>query len=253
MATSEPETNQEKEKQVRLEIGAIALVDVLGFKNAIKGSRARETLKLWEHFQEHIRAAGSTMHNYWKEDWAAPGDQSTPPETSGLIFSDTLALTLVHKSGKQDPIVLLGQSLVHPVAEAIAMGLLVRGAIGYGEFGSNGQTLIGAGVAEVADWYEASDWVGIHLAPSAVESVERSLGSTTGSTPVFARYDVPIRGGSPLRSWFALDWPRRFGPGYSAKELLRDCPHELEGEKFKDLVVSQLRPRAQMPPDVARK
>lgn len=57
---------------------------------------------------------------------------------------------------------------------SIEQQIPLRGATSVGDYqiDQDGNTFVGRGVDEVASWYEQGDWIGVHLTPSALFSVD---------------------------------------------------------------------------------
>jgi hypothetical protein len=92
------------------------------------------------------------------------------PKFSGLnpriwILSDTIFFTTYGEAQTVLPFHI--QMTVHLLSFYFVSELSVRGAIGYGLFSSMGNTLVGPAVDEVASWYEAVEWIGAVLTPTA--------------------------------------------------------------------------------------
>jgi hypothetical protein len=88
--------------------------------------------------------------------------------------------------------------------EALKHGLLLRGAISYGDFYhiSDRNMILGPAVDEVADWYETSDWAGIHLTPSGLyrysfenyDYYDELEGNEPLCDSVAVAYPIPLKG-----------------------------------------------------------
>jgi hypothetical protein len=53
------------------------------------------------------------------------------------------------------------------IPRSIDQGIPVRGATSYGEFETTDNIFVGKAIDEAAAWHEQSDWIGVHLTPSA--------------------------------------------------------------------------------------
>jgi hypothetical protein len=89
-------------------------------------------------------------------------------------------------------------------------GLLFPGAAALGSFrvdeGTN--TVMGDAVTDTAQWYEASEWIGVHFTPRSCLELS-SMYEATSSNRRWAmfHYDVPLRDGRTLNA-YAINWPK---------------------------------------------
>ncbi len=109
------------------------------------------------------------------------------------------------------------------IASAFTKGIPLRGAISYGSFYIENERnarydslLIGPAVDEVASWYEAADWIGSLLTPSA--SFRWNQEGSKGSIYV-VEYAVPIKG-QGRQTTRCVDWIRYVPKGLLSKGFL---------------------------------
>lgn len=121
------------------------------------------------------------------------GADTTPPEPGDLADLIPLLNDVIYKS------------LQH--------GLMLRGAVAYGEWFRDEQTILGEAVAEAATWYEQADWLGLVVTPGLSLFVDHlGMRSAPDKLPKLVPYDVPLsrsRGGGKLRM-LTLPWPQRY-------------------------------------------
>jgi hypothetical protein len=92
------------------------------------------------------------------------------------------------------------------VAFGLEKGLPIRGAVGYGPYLLEGTILVGQAVDEVAAWYESTEWIGVHLTPSA--ALRKGTEPLTKlQKTIYHSYPIPVKVGKPIRS-LAVAWPR---------------------------------------------
>lgn len=75
------------------------------------------------------------------------------------------------------------------VANALAVGLLIRGAINRGYFERRENIFLGPAIDEVASWYEFADWIGVIQTPSAYFASINPCGDEFK----MIEYDVPLK------------------------------------------------------------
>ena len=85
-------------------------------------------------------------------------------------ISDTIGI-FTHASGTNseisDIIDIHGEICQWLIPQSIESEIPVRGAISFGEFQIFDQIFVGKAIDEAASWHEQSDWIGVHLTPSA--------------------------------------------------------------------------------------
>jgi hypothetical protein len=69
---------------------------------------------------------------------------------------------------------------------------------------------MGDAVTDAAQWYEQSDWIGVHFTPRSFIELQRIVDvSDDKKAWAFIRYDVPLHDHSVLRT-YAINWPKIF-------------------------------------------
>lgn len=83
-------------------------------------------------------------------------------------ISDTIALfSFCFKSEIPTAIEIHGELWAWLIPESIDSEIPVRGATSFGEFEIRDSIFVGKAIDEAASWHEQSDWIGVHLTPSA--------------------------------------------------------------------------------------
>lgn len=85
-------------------------------------------------------------------------------------ISDTIGIFTYatgNNSEISDVIDIHGEICQWLVPKSIEAEIPVRGAIAFGEFQISDQIFVGKAVDEAASWHEQTDWIGVHLTPSA--------------------------------------------------------------------------------------
>lgn len=186
--------------------GAIAILDILGFKS--------RTQRLSPQQVCDTVIGGLIGLMQWGEERFAHDLRRTPSSrVESLYFADTLALLLERRDGTihEDAGVVM-ESMVFVcqlvAAGSIILGVPVRGAIAYGEGLVCRDPLfyIGEAFLDAHNLEERQDWAGISLCDSALGLVEQNDVRTT-------QWDVPTkipRDGAEVRKTEqrrAIDWP----------------------------------------------
>lgn len=185
--------------------GVVTFLDVLGWKGVY--SRNRNALSSLTRLIDGARLQAE------KHRGLVNGN------TEVKSISDTIAiLTSCPDEESSMAIGIHGHLCQWLIPESIQAELPMRGAISYGEFESQDNVFVGKAVDEAAAWYEQSDWIGVHLTPSA-----DYVFSPTSQTGRWLLYRPPTK----IRmDWdtHCVDWTaewvdRHLGPANIKKKL----------------------------------
>lgn len=168
---------------LNMQQGAVTVVDVLGWKG------------IWQRksdAMEALRGIRDLIGHLQKSD--LPG---LAPEIWG--FSDTIILTAYGEPGSVLPVHANMSSMA--LSFCLSDKLPARGAIGYGKFCCMDNMLIGPAVDEVFSWYEAVEWLGAVLTPTA--SFYYRPEDFRADNVI--DYDVPLTGGGKY-AMKCVDW-----------------------------------------------
>lgn len=125
-----------------------------------------------------------------------------------IAMSDTIALfskvseaeTLIGDKATRTAIDVHGAACKAAVSASIADIIPVRGATSCGTYAIEDNIFVGRAIDEVAAWYEQSNWIGVHLTPSA-----RLWVGDVKTLSNWCLYDVPIKIGPTIHT-DAVDW-----------------------------------------------
>ena len=187
--------------------GAVAFLDILGFKGIWSSREEEEILKSLFEVQS-IVASRSRI---------PPKDSGWPSvgEPNVTILSDTIVITM--ESDHQASLLLLAEIVTDVIRHFLRSGLMLRGAIGWGEFTQRGNVFLGPAIDDTAAWHEATDWVGVIATPVTSFSIDRlsniNFAWEGKPLPAYVRYDVPLKG-EKKTNLHALNWPGFLQCGY---------------------------------------
>jgi len=197
----ESEEGHVKKNALNMQEGAVTLLDVLGWKGIWQRKpNAMEALKNIRNLVGELQE----LEVRQQEKFAG-----LKPRIWGL--SDTIVLTTHGDPGSVLP---LHVEMVEMLLSfCLTDELPIRGAIGYGPFSSMDNMLVGPAVDEVASWYEAVEWMGAILTPTA------SFYYREGDYPADSvlEYVVPLTKGG-RHTMKCVDW---FSAIRDEKDLLR--------------------------------
>jgi hypothetical protein len=182
--------------------GVITFLDVLGWK----GIYAREKAPLEKMFGliGKIAAAASRHQSNFSLEVRSISDTIVLYSTNVTPEKITAAVD-TH-----------GQVCAKAIAESMYANIPVRGATAVGEFDVKDNIYVGKAIDEAASWYESADWVGVHLTPSAMFSVDDHL-------PHWAMYEPPVKGMPrhcvPCVAWIDA-WKETVPPGQDTRRQL---------------------------------
>lgn len=172
--------------------GAVTILDVLGWKGIWQ--RKPDAMLVLKGIRDLI------------------GDIQEPAsKTSIWGFSDTIVLATHGEPKAVLPVHVKNADLL--LSFCLDEKLPIRGAIGYGQFSSMDNMLIGPAVDEVASWYEAVEWIGAILTPSASFNYR---GEDYPEDSVL-EYSVPIK----KEGRYTMKCVNWFGAVTDEEELLR--------------------------------
>lgn len=183
--------------------GAISLMDVLGWKG------------IWQRKTDAISVLKSLIRasQVWIDSYK--GDSIMSSHLSNLTveirsISDTIAL-VTYGDDINKAIEFHGIINRFLVCNSISRKIPLRGATAYGELELSENIMIGPAVDEVAAWYEASDWIGVFLTPSALFQLNTTnfFGSRfnlESETGIYTRYNVQIKGMGAYDT-YCVNWP----------------------------------------------
>lgn len=138
-----------------LKSGVVTFLDILGWK----GVYSRKT--------DAIRSLTLLIEGAKKEALKRSRGRSTESVEIKSI-SDTIAIfTFASDKEISDVIDVHGEVCHWLLQKAIEAELPLRGAIACGEFQISDNIFVGKAIDEAAAWHEQSDWIGVHLTPSA--------------------------------------------------------------------------------------
>jgi hypothetical protein len=189
---------------ISMEYGAVAILDALGASSYGE----REIAQFLNSRQRVL-----TELNTWVEE-PHGSVKIDPSQLVTFTFNDTIIIVL--RCGTEPPT--LNQAtgftatLRKFLVDSMTHGLLFRGAASFGSFyvDEATNTVMGNAVTDAAQWYERTEWMGIHFTPRTYLELTRMFElSGTRKEWAFCQYDVPLRGGDRLQT-FAVNWPKIF-------------------------------------------
>jgi hypothetical protein len=211
--------------------GAIALIDVLGFKG------------IWRrHSEEAVVRSLQALLEASQEDaqQATAGPENMIDFISPVFLSDTVAFGLAAKpvaevnatlettgtselvgpfdAGRLDSWTVwhMGNFLAHLMRRAL-MGevpFAFRGAVAFGRFGMTDRFLIGEAVDEAATFHERADGAIVGFAPSAALFEQAAIPSSVSK---FIKYSIPTKrrdgaSAGTWDTWAVIPWGELDGP-----------------------------------------
>lgn len=204
--------------------GAIALIDVLGFKGI--GERYQPEAVI-QSLQALVEASQDDTRK------ATDGAATTIDFISSIALSDTVVFGLCAKSVEAANAALeargeaelftfdaqsldswtiwhMGNFLAHLMRRALTgeVPFAFRGAVAFGSFGMTDRYLIGEAVDEAAMFHERPDGAIVGLAPSAARFEQAQVPSAVSK---FIKYQIPTKEktggpGTPWDTWAVLPW-----------------------------------------------
>jgi hypothetical protein len=186
-----------------IQYGFVAMLDVLG-ASLYDIQSAQQFIVNRDELLEELNSIESELSDF----------EDSLPSPRITTFGDTIVFTwAVGPERIMKALYGVGEWLRASVRWGIAHGMLLRGALSVGEFISEESTILGPAVADCASWYEAANWFGVILTPSAGLHMTSLAESSTRIDALksinymkwFVEYDVPLKGGKQIM--WASSWP----------------------------------------------
>jgi len=109
-----------------------------------------------------------------------------PGQLKTFQFNDTIVIALICESPQASLKQITSFSAVirKYLVESMNNGLLFRGAAAVGEFRANDETntIMGDAITDAAQWFEETDWAGVHYTPRSCLHIERLFGTCQRQT-----------------------------------------------------------------------
>lgn len=151
----ESEEGHVKKNALNMQEGAVTFLDVLGWKGIWQ--RKPDAMEALKNIRNLV---GELQELEVRQQQKFAG---LKPRIS--VLSDTIVLTTHGEPGAVLP---LHVGMVDKLLSfCLTDELPIRGAIGFGPFSFIDNMLVGPAVDEVASWYEAVEWIGAILTPTA--------------------------------------------------------------------------------------
>lgn len=180
--------------------GAIAFLDILGFKG------------IWQRESpEKVLSIMKDVVNRVEQTYKKPPPEENWPEAEGpdiTILSDTIAIGF--RSEHPACLVLIANVIYQLFHFFLESKLFFRGAVGYGQYTQRDNIFIGPIIDDVANWYEAINWIGVVSTPITNYYIDRlkidPLKVSSFSVPCYSKYSVPGKNGL-IHNLNCLNWP----------------------------------------------
>jgi len=142
-------------KRGRSGSGVVTFLDVLGWKGVY--DRKQDAIGSLTNLIEGVKT---------RADGASRGRIVESVEVKSI--SDTIAIfTFCSDAETVAAIEVHGELCQWLIPESIESEIPVRGATAFGNFEIHDSIFVGKAIDEAASWHEQSDWIGVHLTPSA--------------------------------------------------------------------------------------
>jgi hypothetical protein len=170
--------------------GVVTFLDVLGWKGVY--DRKRDAIPSLTRLIDGVKA---------RADKSARGRILGEVKVKSIsdtiaIFTDCTAPEIVAA------IEIHGELCQWLIPESIDSEIPVRGATAFGDFELGESIFVGKAIDEAASWHEQSDWIGVHLTPSAEYVFKRKV---TGSA--WSPFTPPNKA-RLIRKPHCVDWTK---------------------------------------------
>lgn len=156
-------------KTERANSGVVTFLDVLGWKGVY--DRKRDAIPSLTRLIDGVRT---------RAEKSSRGRIISNVEVKSI--SDTIAiLTFCSEEEIVAAIEIHGELCQWLIPESINSEIPVRGATAFGDFEIGESIFVGKAIDEAASWHEQSDWIGVHLTPSAEYVFKRKASGSAWS------------------------------------------------------------------------
>lgn len=195
---------EEHRRSLPEDAGLVLLLDALGV-GALSIEEARDFERNFQDLVKYVR-------KFDKPSGLA--DHSTHPQSQQWALGDTIVISWRLVKPIEEMIIDLGHFWGQLVAMGIRRGMLLRGAITYGQYIETNHGVLGPAIADAASWYEQCDWVGVIATPTLglrIDAIDATWRCGRGGTieGYFIKYNVPLRNGSRRKLW-TVPWPTSY-------------------------------------------
>jgi hypothetical protein len=230
---------------MKSKFGIIALLDALGARtlslaNAKAYLRAAETLH--KRLKSSILNAANLNMPFGSDPEANVADFIA--KTKRRFFGDCVLLSCETTTEPDVMNQLHRMALVLSafVAEALAEGILYRGAVAIGNYIERANVVLGPAVADAANWYERPDCVVVCLTPTASNHVKYFVQDPNDLTKIdevplggsLVWYELPVSGGDTFET-YVVNWPDGIVQCYAKVENTQ--PMTWYFQKIRDLTI----------------
>jgi hypothetical protein len=167
--------------------GMVAFLDALGVKG------------IWE-----TRDTNNVL-NDWNKVYYLFDDALKDLGINVAAFSDNLIISMRkgHEMGSWRLAEIFCEAIIPLFLKSMEYEFFFRGAIAMGYFSRSSRMLIGPAADEAAEFYDASNWVGICISPNTGMILDRQI-VQKGSRNFLVKYNIPQKTTTSL-GW-ALNW-----------------------------------------------
>ncbi len=204
--------NETKQPLIEKKKGYVLMLDILGFKENTE-DKYELFLASWQSVKNMVEEA---KQNYEK-------DLGHIYDINRLFMSDTIIICISCKKHKKKgllyALLIISQIVQGFFINCMGYGIFFRGAVSFGDFifSKKDNMVMGKALYEAADWYEAVDWMGVLLSPSAEYAYELSIKKIKKDNLVYlakhlehsivdCNKKIPFKDGYPQICSYAINW-----------------------------------------------
>lgn len=214
-------------KESKNQNGAVTFLDVLGWKGIWRDRNQedrRNPIESLDNLIEKIIIQGKKLGEQYNYALVDRFNRGASNGIDVLSISDTIVL---FTPGPPDVAINIHSKLsAFALQEGLKYGLLLRGAISYGEYDKKKNIMIGSAVDEAASWHESTDWIGVIFTPSATFAMQGKCPQQCIEYPCIP-FKKSIKGLNWCVDWqYGDDMEKEVQTLYQA--FLKRSPHMLE-------------------------
>ena len=159
------------EKEPKKQNGAVTFLDVLGWKGIWRDRKDRRNpIESLDNLIGKIIKEGQKLAESVEFALVDKNNRGASNGVEVLSISDTIVLLT---PGPPSVTIDIHSMLsAFSLEEGLKDGLMLRGAISYGEFDRKKNIMLGPAVDKAVSWHESTDWIGVIFTPSAKFAVQ---------------------------------------------------------------------------------
>lgn len=205
----------------------VTFLDILGFAEMVKAKELAEMQRLL-----HLAIQSIQIAKWGGIHKGVPSLNEKPPLV--FSFSDTFVLASRDSSDSALASYVVTSALL--TQYLFAQTLPVRGAMTFGEadFIAGTDHMLGKGIVKAAELEKQQNWFGVLVDLPSMPAGVQKIFEAAEFAPLFARWDVPTKGGGVLSNALVVNWRNNLVVEGGTKSLFAKPPDDAARNKIEN-------------------